>query len=694
MHIEIHTESEREKRTHEIERRISDLEKEKSDLLSELSRLQSTTIPEKETPLLGLPALTSAPATTSEKINLFLKLFRCRDDVYPKLWENRSKGTKGYSPVCAHEWVRGVCGKPKVKCSDCQGRSFLKLDAVAVETHLRGTATIGTYAISAGDSCVFLACDFDGDGWQEDVKSYRNAARSMGVDVAVERSRSGAGAHAWIFFQEPVPARLARLLGTVILSKCSEYRPSMSLESFDRFFPNQDYLPKGGFGNLIALPLQKQPREQGNTCFLDKDLNAIPDQWGCLAEARRLSLVELRSLVSGYLPSKPQSKAEEGFDDISWITDQNVLESSVDLKKDSIAGLLNGPFELRLNSQLHIPLEGLPGKIVNRLRRTASFANPEFYRRQRMRMQTYPEPRFIFSGEMRPDEIILPRGTLDSVTKILREAGAQVVIRDERLSRKRIKTTFKGELTQEQAKSVNIMKPHECGVLVAPPGAGKTVMGCALISERKVSTLILVHRQQLLDQWKERLTEFLEMDKKEIGVFGGTRKKRTGRIDIGMLQSITKTEEMEEIASAYSQIIIDECHHIPAASFESVMKQIPARYIVGLTATPRRKDGLEKILYQQCGPIRHEMPSEDEGKLSKTACIRETGFRVPAELGDFPPYHLLIEALVSDEKWNALIASDVVSALKASRFPLLISDRKEHMERLERLIKEQASAVP
>lgn len=691
MYIEIHTESEREKRIREIEKRLSDLEKEKSTLLSELSKLRSSAIPEKETPLLGLPALPSAPATTTEKIDLFLKLFRCRDDVYPKLWENKSKGTKGYSPVCANEWVRGVCGKPKVKCSDCQGRSFPKLDIVAVEAHLRGSATIGTYAIRADDGCIFLACDFDGDGWQDDVNAYRNAVRSMGVNVIVERSRSGIGAHAWIFFQVPVPARLARLLGTVILSKCSEYRPNMSLESFDRFFPNQDYLPKGGFGNLIALPLQKLPREQGNTCFLDKDLNAIPDQWGCLAEARMLSLEELRSLVSAYLPSKPQTKAEDGFDDISWITDQNVLESSVELKKDSIAGLLNGSFELRLDSQLHVPLERLPSEIVNRLRRTASFANPEFYRRQRMRMQTYPVPRFIFSGEIHPNEIILPRGTLDSVTKILAEAGAQVVIRDERLSRKRIKASFKGELTPEQARSVNIVKSYDCGVLVAPPGAGKTVMGCALISERKVSTLILVHRQPLLDQWKERLTEFLDMDKKDIGVFGGTKKKRTGRIDIGMLQSITKSEDMEEIASAYSQIIIDECHHIPAASFESVMKQIPARYIVGLTATPRRKDGLEKILYQQCGPIRHEMQTADEGKLSKTACIRETGFRVPVELGDFPPYHLLIESLVSDEKRNALIASDVVSALKVSRFPLLISDRKEHMERLERLIKEQAS---
>ncbi|MBI5048728.1 MAG: DEAD/DEAH box helicase family protein [Deltaproteobacteria bacterium] len=619
-----------EKRIREIEKRLSDIEEEKSALLNELSELHAAVLKQEIAPQpLGSSALPSAPATTTEKIELFLKLFRCREDVYPKLWQNKLKGTKGYSLACANEWVRGVCEKPKVKCSDCQSQSFLKLDAAAVEAHLRGAATIGTYAIREDDSCVFLACDFDGDGWQDDVKVYKNVAQSMGVDVALERSRSGAGAHAWIFFQATVPARLARLLGTAILSRCGEYRPNIRLESFDRFFPNQNYLPKGGFGNLIALPLQKQPREQGNSSFLDNDLNVILDQWGYLSQVRRLLLEELRSLVSAYLPSTLQTKNEDGFDDTSWIADQNVMEASVDLKKDTIAGLLNGQLEIRLTSQLHIPLEGLPGKIVNRLRRTACFANPEFYRRQRMRMQTYPEPRFIFSGEMRPDEIILPRGTLDSVTRILTEAGAQVVVSDERLSRKRIKTTFKGQLTTEQAKAVNIMKSHDCGVLVAPPGAGKTVMGCALISERKVSTLILVHRQPILEQWKERLTEFLDIDKKEIGVFGGTRKKRTSRIDIGMLQSISKTEDMEEIAGTYSQIIIGECHHIPAASFESVMKQIPARYIVGLTATPRRKDGLEKILYQQCGSIRHEMHSADGGRLSKTACIRETRFVHP-----------------------------------------------------------------
>lgn len=681
-----------------IQKRLRELDEEKIRLVHEMKMLRESSLaqPEPKT-LLGTSALATAPSTSEEKIALFVKLFRCREEIYPKLWENRNKGTKGYSPVCRNEWVDGVCGKPprgKIKCSDCPNQAFLRLDDNAVEGHLRGAVTIGTYAIRTDDSCIFLACDFDGEGWQDDVKIYRNVALSFGIDVAVERSRSGSGAHGWIFFQDAVPARLGRALGTLILSKCGEYRHQMSLESFDRFFPNQDYLPKGGFGNLIALPLQKQPRERGNSIFIDENFNAYSDQWAYLAQVRLLSPMELRSLLGAYLPTRQQTKMEDGFEDISWITDQNVLDAStnlVDEKQDGILGLLTGTVEVAMNSQLYIPLEGIPGKIVTKLKRTASFANPEFYKRQRMRRQTYPEPRFIFSGEVRQDQLVLPRGTLDRVTKILTAAGAQVVVRDERLSRKRIKTVFKGQLSVAQTKSVKVMKSYDCGVLVAPPGAGKTVMGCALIAERKVSTLILVHRQPLLDQWKERLSEFLEIDPKDIGVFGGTKKKRTGKVDIGMLQSLTKIENMDEISNSYSQIIIDECHHIPATSFESVMKQIPARYIVGLTATPRRKDGLEKILYQQCGPIRHEMESVDGGKLSKSVCVTETGFRIPTELGDHPPYHLLIERLVNDGKRNDLVIKNVMDSLKSSRFPLLISDRKEHMDRLEQAIKDQTT---
>lgn len=678
-----------------IQSRLRELEEERKQLLHELDRIQSDSLDKHELPpQLGIPALEFSPSSADEKSALFLKLFRCRDDVYPKLWENKSKGTKGYAPACDNEWVSGICEKPKIKCSACTKQAFLKLDATAAMAHLRGLVTIGTYSIDKNDNCIFLACDFDGDNWQDDAKTYRNVSRTYGIDVAIERSRSGVGAHAWIFFSEPVPARLARALGALIISKCSEFRHQLSLESFDRFFPNQDYLPVGGFGNLIALPLQKLPRESGNSCFLDEDFNVYENQWEYLSQVNRISLLELQSILNKHLPDRPSKIAGEVFEDLSLIRDQCLLEASSDTDQNNYNCLLNGIYEVTFGSQLHIPLAGLPGKLVTKLKGTASFANPEFYKLQRMRRHTYPEPRFIFSGEINHAELLLPRGTIEKVIKILTNAGANVIIRDERLSKRKIKVAFKGALTKEQTKAIKVIKSFDCGVLVAPPGAGKTVIGCALIAERKTSTLILVHRQPIMDQWKERIQEFLEVDPKNIGIFGGSKKKRSGKIDIGMLQSLAKTENMEEIANSYSQIIIDECHHIPASSFEGVMKQIPARYIVGLTATPRRKDGLEKILFQQCGPIRYEMDYVEDGQLTKETIIKETGFRIPSELGNQPPYHLLIEALISDENRNALIARDAIAALKESRFPLLLTDRIDQLDCLDRLIKQQSLKDP
>lgn len=296
--------------------------------------------------------------------------------------------------------------------------------------------------------------------------------------------------------------------------------------------------------------------------------------------------------------------------------------------------------------------------------------------------RTYPHPRFIFSGELRPDELRLPRGLLDRVTHILSGAGAHVVMHDERLAKRRIKVEFVGELTPSQKEAVTALKKSEFGVLVASPGFGKTVVGCALIAERHVSTLVLVNRQPLLDQWKEGLMKFLGLNPKEIGILGGTTKKITGKLDLMMLQTLTRMEDLQEIARRYSQVIIDECHHIPAVSFESVLKQLPARYVLGLTATPYRKDGLEAILFQQCGPVRYEIMTADEGTLAKTVTIAETGYRPLSEVGEKPAYHVLMHGLVNDTGRNSRIAADVVKALSSKQFPLLISDRKDHLDTL------------
>jgi superfamily II DNA or RNA helicase len=675
-----------EKKIRDLELRLSELERERTQVIATINELKAEYRAQAASsqPLLGSPVMEGAPTSSQEKVELFLKLFRAREDVYPKRWENAKTGKQGYSPVCMNEWVKPICQKPQVRCADCAHQKFSPLDERAVEMHLRGAATIGTYAIRDDDTCVFLACDFDETSWQADAAAYRDTGRTLGIEIAIERSRSGNGAHAWVFFDAPIPARLARSLGTLLLAQCSEQNPRLSLESYDRFFPAQDFLPKGGFGNLIALPLQKQPRETGNSCFLDEEFRPIEDQWRYLARVRRLSRRELDSILVQYFP-RTIDRRGEAFDDRSWAIDNSILEktSSSSSESSKSEGALAGKdIEVICGPMLSVPLENLPGKVIARLKKTASFANPEFYKLQRMRMQTYPHPRFIFSGELRPDQISLPRGVLDEVTKILTSAGGKVIVRDERIGRKKIDVAFSGELTEAQSNAVKAIKKSDFGILLAPPGAGKTVMGCALIAERKVSTLILVHRQPLLEQWQERIITFLGVPKKEIGRLSGAKKKMTGRIDLAMLQSLTRLEDASEIAQVYSQVIIDECHHIPAASFEAILKQLPARFIIGLTATPYRKDGLEKILFQQCGPIRHEMAAVDSGTLEKVVEIHETGLRIPAEWGPQPPYHMLMEHLVTDSARNELIADLTVRALQSGRFPLVISDRKEHLDLL------------
>lgn len=674
-----------------IENRLTTLEKDRSTLLNELRKLRAQRDDQKPMALLGRPTLIKPPDSNEEKVELFLTLFRGREDIYPKRWENNKTNKSGYSPVCENEWAKPICQKPIIKCSDCNHQKFSQLNALAVNSHLRGSATIGTYAIRTDDTCTFLACDFDESSWQADLLAFCETAISLGIDVAMERSRSGKGGHAWIFFADPVPARLARSLGTLIIAKCSERNIRLSLESYDRFFPTQDFLPRGGFGNLIALPLQKTPRDNGNSCFIDESFEVIVDQWTHLSSVRRLFKYEVDLLLREYLP-KNNFKRSDAFEDVAWLTDNEILDKTSVIQEHDCS-LEDKEVEITFGPMLSIPVESLPTKVIARLKKTSSFANPEFYKLQRMRMQTYPHPRFIFSGEMRPDHLLLPRGVLDKVTKILQEAGATVVIRDERIAKKKVKVDFDGTLTSIQEKAVKKIKESDLGILIAPPGAGKTVMACKLIADRKVSTLILVHRQPLLEQWKERISSFLKIPIKEIGTLSGSKKKMTGKVDVGMLQSISRLDDLSEIAEKYSQIIIDECHHIPATSFEAILKQLPARYVLGLSATPYRKDGLEKIMFLQCGPVRHEIQPSEVSELPKEVSIYETSIVFPDELGRQPPYHVLIHHLVTNESRNHLIGTKVAEVLEQNRFPLLVSDRKDHLEALEKLVSKMCADV-
>ncbi|MGH7995467.1 MAG: TOTE conflict system archaeo-eukaryotic primase domain-containing protein [Opitutaceae bacterium] len=604
-----------------------------------------------------------------EKVALFLELFGARRDVYPKFWENAATGIKGYSPAYKNDRQTGVSGK-----------IFLPLDERAVEEHLRGNQAIGVYALRTDDSCIFLAADFDGDGWRENVLAYHEAAEKFGVTAAIERSRSGNGAHAWVFFAESVPAAAARSLGTILLAKASSMRPTMSLDAYDRLFPNQDTMPRGGFGNLIALPLAGKPRKIGNTVFLDESLEPYPDQWGFLGAVERLAREDLDRILGQTSPMTALAPVRN--DDIAFALESD--ECALDLSRPPIrTGMISGQVTLRFDSRLHIP-RAVPSAILAALKRLATFANPEFHRKLRLRFSTYDTPRFIFAGEWHPDRLVLPRGSMDEAVAILESAGATVAIQDARPVGKPVRWTFHGELRPEQAAAVQEMAKHDYGVLCAPPGAGKTVMGCALIARHLTSTLVLVHRTLLLDQWRKEAGRFLGIVKrKEIGIWRGATRRLTRKLDIAMLPSLTRVENYAALFEGYGLVVVDECHHVPAATFEALLKACPCRKIVGLTATPVRKDGLEKLLHLQCGPIRHAIHVSPDDTAPRIAYVRRSSFHVPDILGPHPPIHLVWEALVADTGRTRQIVADIRASLDEGRCPLVLSDRRAHLDKLE-----------
>lgn len=632
------------------------------------------------------------PTTPAAKIALFLDLFCTRRSVFPKFWENAKTGRKGYSPACDNEWRSGICQKPRMKCSECLHQKFPPLDARAVESHLRGQHTLGVYAIGEDNTCRFLAADFDGEGWRGDVAAYRDAAARAGIVVAVERSRSGNGAHAWMFFSEPVSAALARRLGLLLIARASAARPALGLAAYDRLFPNQDTLPAGGFGNLIALPLAKEPRSRGNTVFLDASLEPIPDQWAFLANLTRMRREQLDTAVARLSPPSALSTNASHHDgalgdhDRDWIpfvlsSDEAVLDISHAPVKP---GLLTGEITVRLDSALHLP-RNLPTALLAALRRLATLANPEFHEKLRLRFATYDTPRFLFAGEWHADRLVLPRGVQEPAISLLETAGATVAVQDARAPGARVAWKFSGELRPEQTQAVKAMAAHENGVLCAPPGAGKTVMGCALVARARVSALVLVHRSVLLDQWRDAAMRFLGLKRKEIGVLRGKAARPTHRLDLAMLPSLARAEDYASLFSRYGVVIVDECHHLPAATFEVVLKACASRRIYGLTATPARKDRLEKLMFFQLGPLRHTIVAA-LSETRRTVRIRHTAFALPPDLTTTAaraPIQKVWAALIADEAHSDLIVHDLLACIRAGRSPLVLADRTAYLDTLE-----------
>jgi len=618
-----------------------------------------------------------------QKIRLFRSLFRGREDVYPVRWENQ-KGRAGYAPACGNEWHKTLCGKPKVKCGACPNSQFLTVTDRVIHDHLIGKKTIGVYPILEDGSCWFLAIDFDKTSWRDDVHAFVDSCAHFEIPAYVERSRSGNGAHVWIFFSQPVQAFLARKLGSLILTRATAQRPGIGLESYDRLFPSQDTLPNGGFGNLIALPLQKQPRELGNSEFLTEALEIIDDQWAFLDRVRRVSRNQIERLVQQYdvndnlLGVRRVSIQEDELED-SWTRPEMHIKP-----EPHVAADMPDSVKLALSNGLRIPKQGMPTSLQNTLIRLAAFQNPEFYRAQAMRMSTYGKPRIISCADNLDQEIVLPRGCLDAAISALEGQGITVIVDDQRFEGDPIDTRFLGTLRPEQDAAANDLLDDDTGLLCAPTAFGKTVVAAAVIGERRRNTLILVHRRQLMEQWRERLATFLDGPVERIGQIGGGKRKRTGEIDIAVMQSINRKGIVDPLAGDYGQIIVDEAHHVSAFSFESILKNVRAKYILGLTATPVRKDGHHPIILMQCGPIRHRVTPQKQRQLANVEyrlIPRHTEFRVSDE-DDGIGIQALYGKLAQDGQRNAQIFDDILQALDAGRTPLVLTERVRHAELL------------
>ena len=673
-------------------RRLATLEQERVSLLNLINRLEGMQVRESRGKY--SPLVTNV-SSQEEKIVLFRSLFRGREDVYALRFESARTGRSGYQPACKNEWVGGLCKKPRIKCNQCKHRDLLPLNEEVTRSHLLGRDSrdqrardfvIGVYPLLPDNMCWFLAVDFDKTTWADDVKAFAETCRRKDVPVTIERSRSGNGAHAWIFFDGSISASLARRLGSAMITETMEERPEMGLDSYDRLFPSQDTMPKGNFGNLIALPFQRKAVPDGNTLFVDEHLNPFPDQWGHLSSLKRMSTVCAEHIAdeafrTGRITGVKLAVTDETEED-PWTS-----PPSRRVKTPPVTGPLPERVSVVLGNEIYIEKKALPPGLINRLIRIAAFQNPEFYKKQGMRLPTFKIPRIVGCAEDCGQYLGLPIGCLDEIVQVLRDLGIKAQITDERESGKPILVEFIGKLRSEQEIAAQKMLRGDTGVLAATTAFGKTIVAIYLLARRGVNTLILVHRKQLMDQWIERLATFLNIDVSVIGSIGGGKRKPTGIIDVALIQSLCRKGVVDDCVAEYGHLIVDECHWIAAPSFEQVARRCKARYIAGLSATAVRKDGHHPIIFMQCGPMRYRSDARKEaGKrpFDHKVIVRNTAFSFHRD--ENVQIHELYAALVSDEKRNAAIVKDVLTAVEAGRSPVLLTERRKHVDLLKEML--------
>lgn len=615
------------------------------------------------------------------QISLFRRFFRGRDDAYAQLWGNQNgpKGTYGYMPACSNDRDAVFCKRPVIPCRECENRKNIPLDDSRLKSHLAGKCVIGIFPILLDSHCFFLAVDFDHEEWSADTLEFSRSCRELNVPVLIEVSRSGNGAHAWIFFDEKVPAKLARQLGTAILSHACKRSGQVKFDSYDRLFPNQDTLPAGGYGNLIALPLQGSSIKRGRTVFVDDQFQPYPDQWAHLLNVERLQGRRIKEIIFeavGNIDPLDVAFTEEG----AFPQEKKSPSSATRL----IACALPKTLNIMLDDRLYFDRTLIPPQLISRLVRLASFKNDKFYVAQASHHSTWNIPRVVCCAQLTEKQVILPRGCLSEAIDLLRINNVSVQTDDHRIQGDPINVRFQGVLRDYQVPAFDALMEHDNGMLLGGTSFGKTVLCAAIIATRSTNTIVLVDTSILMEQWTQELKKFLLVGNDVVGTLKGGKDRTTGIVDVVMIQSLANSKKHLGLINRYGQVILDECDNLGAVNYEALIQTARAKFVLGLSANKKRKDGHHPKIFMQCGPIRYagdKPKSQSHESLVKVHWHKEL---IP--LKEKCDFNDLINHLIMDVERNDALIKVILDAYAQGRKILVLTARIKHMEDLQKAL--------